>query len=132
MTHLLDTDICIGVLRQQSGFVQRLSQLSPVDVAVSMVTVYELFCGIEKTREPATERLKVARLLTVVNELPFDRASTEIAARIRMELERAGRPIGPYDLLIAGQALSHGLILVTNNVTEFQRVAGLKLESWSS
>ncbi len=49
-----------------------------------------------------------------------------------MELERAGRPIGPYDLLIAGQALSHGLILVTNNVTEFQRVAGLKLESWSS
>lgn len=97
-----------------------------------MVTVYELFCGIEKTREPATERLKVTRLLAVVNELPFDRDSAEIAARIRMELERAGRPIGPYDLLIAGQALSHGLILVTNNVTEFQRVAGLKLESWSS
>ncbi len=131
MTHLLDTDTCIGILRQQSGFVERLSRLSPVDVAVSMVTVYELFSGIEKTREPATERLKVARFLAVVNELPFDRASAEIAARIRMELERAGRPIGPYDLLIAGQALSHGLILVTNNVTEFQRVAGLTLESWS-
>ncbi len=131
MTHLLDTDTCIGVLRQQSGFVQRLRRLSPADVAVSMVTVYELFCGVEKTREPATERLKLSRFLAVVNELPFDRASAEMAARIRMALEREGRPIGPYDLLIAGQALSHGLILVTNNVTEFQRVAGLTLESWS-
>lgn len=130
MTHLLDTDTCIGVLRQQAGFVERLRRLAPTEVAVSMVTVYELFCGIEKTREPATERLKVARLLAVVNELPFDRTSAEVAARIRMELERAGRPIGPYDLLIAGQALSHGLILVTNNVTEFQRVAGLRLEAW--
>ena len=131
MTHLLDTDTCIGILRQQSGFVQRLQQLSPTDVAVSMVTVYELFCGIEKTREPTTERLKVARFLAVVNELPFDRASAEIAAQIRMDLERQGRPIGPYDLLIAGQALSHDLILVTNNVGEFQRVAGLTIESWS-
>jgi len=130
MTHLLDTDTCIGVLRQQPGLVPRLSRLSPAEVAVSMVTVYELFCGIQKTREPATERLKVARLLAVVNELPFDRASAEMAARIRMELEREGKPIGSYDLLIAGQALAHGLILVTGNVTEFQRVAGLKLESW--
>jgi tRNA(fMet)-specific endonuclease VapC len=60
----------------------------------------------------------------------LDRVSVQKAAQLRMELERQGMPIGPYDLLIAGQALAHGLILVSNNVGEFQRVKGLQLESW--
>lgn len=130
MTRLLDTDTCIGVLRQKPGMVQRLSQLPPADVAVSMVTVYELFCGVEKAQAPAKERQKVERFISVIAELPLDRASAQTAAHIRAELERQGTPIGPYDLLIAGQALANGLTLVTNNTGEFQRVAGLKLESW--
>lgn len=130
MTHLLDTDTCIGVLRQRPGMVQKLSQFAPTDCAVSMVTVYELFCGVEKAQDPAKERQKVDRFVSTIIELPLDRAAAETAARIRADLERQGLPIGPYDLLIAGQAVAGGWTLVTNNTREFQRINGLKLESW--
>ena len=130
MTHLLDTDTCIGVLRQRPGMVERLRQVAPTDCAVSMVTVYELYCGLARALDPAKERQKVERFISAVIELPLDRAGAETAARIRSELERQGKPIGPYDLLIAGQAVADDLTLVTNNVREYQRVSGLKLESW--
>jgi len=130
MAYLLDTDTCIGVLRQRPGMVQRLSQVAPTDCAVSMVTVYELFCGLAKAHDPVKERQKVERFISAVIELPLDRASAEAAAKVRMELERQGSLIGPYDILIAGQALAGGLTLVTSNVREFQRVRGLKLQSW--
>ena len=130
MTYLLDTDTCIGVLRQRPGMVQRLSQLAPMDCAVSMVTVFELFCGLAKAQNPSHERQKVERFVSALIELPLDRASAEAAAKIRAELERQGNIIGPYDLLIAGQALAGGLTLVSNNVREFQRVNGLNLQSW--
>ena len=130
MTHLLDTDTCIGVLRQKPGMVERLSLLPPAEVAVSMVTVYELFCGVEKAQDPTKERQKVERFISMIAELPLDRQSAQSAARVRAELERQGTPIGPYDLLIAGQALANGFTLVTNNTGEFQRVSGLKVESW--
>jgi len=130
MTHLLDTDTCIGVLRQKPGFVQRLSALSPGDVAISAITTYELFCGVEKARDPAAERVKVERLISAIVELQLDRLSIQKAAQLRADLENRGMPIGPYDLLIAGQALAHGLVLVTNNVREFQRAKELVLISW--
>jgi tRNA(fMet)-specific endonuclease VapC len=130
MTYLLDTDTCIGVLRQRPGMVQRLSQIAPTDCAVSMVSVYALFCGLAKAQDPAKERQKVERFIAAVIELPLDRASAEAAAKIRGELERQGKLIGPYDLLIAGQALAGRLTLVTNNLREFQRVSGLNLQSW--
>ncbi|MBE7504345.1 MAG: type II toxin-antitoxin system VapC family toxin [Verrucomicrobiales bacterium] len=131
MTHLLDTDICIGVLRQRPGMVQRLSQLAPSECAISMVTVFELLCGAEKARDPVRERQKVERFVSAIVELPLDRAAAGTAARIRADLERQGQPIGPYDLLIAGQAVANGLTLVTNNCREFGRVSGLKLQSWA-
>jgi tRNA(fMet)-specific endonuclease VapC len=136
MTHLLDTDICIGVLRKRPGLAERLSRLSPADCAVSMVTVYELLSGIRKAKEPEKEREKVERFVAAIIELPLDRSAAEEAARIRADLERLGTPIGPYDLLIAGQALASNLMasnltLVSNNVQEFQRVAGLRIESWT-
>jgi len=130
MTHLLGTDTCIGVLRQRPGMVQRLSQIAPTDCAVSMVTVYELFCGLAKAQDPAKERQKVERFVSAIIELPLDRPGAEAAADIRGELERQGALIGPYDLLIAGQAVAGSLTLVTSNVREFQRVRGIKLESW--
>ena len=95
-----------------------------------MVTVYELFCGVEKAQDPAKERQKVERFASAIIELPLDRAAAETAARIRGDLERRGQPIGPYDLLIAGQAIASGPTLVSKNVQELQRVARLKLESW--
>jgi len=131
MAYLLDTDTCIGVLRQRPGMMQRLSKVAPTDCAISMVTVYELFCGLAKAREPDKERSKVEKFVSAVIELPFDRAAAESAARIRCDLERRGMTIGPYDLLIAGQAVAGGYTLVTNNVQEFQRINGLALESWA-
>jgi tRNA(fMet)-specific endonuclease VapC len=130
MTHLLDTDTCIGVLRQKPGMVEKLSRLAPADVAVSMVTVYELFCGVEKAADPARERGKVERFISAIAELPLERAAAQTAAQVRAELERQGTVIGPYDLLIAGQALAGNLTLVTGNLAEFRRVPGLKIESW--
>ncbi|HZL79565.1 MAG TPA: type II toxin-antitoxin system VapC family toxin [Candidatus Limnocylindrales bacterium] len=130
MTHLLDTDICIGVLRQKPGMVEKLSRLAPADVAVSMVTIYELFCGVEKAADPARERGKVERFISAIAELPLERAAAQTAAQVRAELERQGTVIGPYDLLIAGQALAGNLTLVTGNLAEFRRVPGLKIESW--
>ena len=130
MTYLLDTDICIEVLRQKSGIVEHLRELAPADCAVSMVTVYELLCGVEKAQDPERERSKVERFVSAIIELPLDRAAAETAARIRVELERKGTPIGPYDLLIAGHACAANLILVTNNTREFQRISGLRPESW--
>jgi tRNA(fMet)-specific endonuclease VapC len=70
--------------------VQRLSRVAPTDCAVSMVTVYELFCGLAKTQAPAKERQKVERFVSAILELPLDRAGAEAAANIRAELERAG------------------------------------------
>ena len=118
------------MLRQRPGIVQRLSQVAPTDCAVSTVSVYELFCGLAKAQDPASERQKVERFISAVIELPLDRASAEAAAKVRGESERQGNLIGPYDLLIAGQALAGGLTLVTNNLREFQRVSGLNLQSW--
>ena len=102
MTHLLGTDTCIGVLRQRPGMVQQLSQIAPTDCAVSMVTVYELFCGVEKAQDPARERQKVERFVSAIIELPLDRAAAEAAARIRTDLEKRGQPIGPYGLAYCG------------------------------
>lgn len=88
MTHLLDTDNCIGVLRQRPGMVQRLNQVAPTDCAGCMITVYELYCGLARALDPAKERQKVERFISAVIELPLDRACAEAAAGIRAELER--------------------------------------------
>src|SRR5258708_8036961 len=100
MTHLLDTDTCIGVLRQRPGMVQRLSQLAPTDCAVSMVTVYELFCGVEKAKNPANERNKVERFVSAIIELPLDRAPPETTPRIRAALATHDQPPQPHAFTI--------------------------------
>lgn len=130
MTYLLDTDVCVDLLRQRTDVVERLRRLTPDDVAVSTITSYELFCGAEKCAAPDTERSKVATLLQTVHELPFLAPAAQAAARVRGQLETIGRPIGPYDTLLAGHAISAGLTLVTANLNEFRRVNGLLCETW--
>ena len=106
MKFLLDTNVCIAVMRGQAAAVSRLSARAPGECAVSAVTAYELFTGVAKCREPEREHGKVMRLLS------------------------AGQVCGPYDLLLAGHALALGLTPVTNNVREFSRVSGLGIEDW--
>jgi len=127
---LLDTNICIAVMRGRENAVARLAALPPEDCAVSTVTAYELFTGVEKCGDPKRETAKVFRLLTSLRVISFDEAAAQQAARVRAHLERSGKICGPYDLLLAGHALSLGLSLATNNVGEFSRVGGLRIEDW--
>jgi len=108
----------------------RLRKSSPEDIAVSTITSYELYTGVEKCRQPDREREKVRLLLGTIHELPFLGPTALTAARVRASLEAQGCSIGPYDVLLAGHALSAGLILVTANTSEFSRVQGLRLENW--
>ena len=107
-----------------------MAAVSAGDCAISTITSYELFTGVEKCSNPIKERAKVELLLSTVHEVPFEAGAAREAARIRALLESLGQPIGPYDLLLAGQALALSLTLVTANTKEFSRVPGLSLADW--
>ncbi len=130
MKVMLDTNICIALMRGHKNATARLMALAPGDCGVSVVTVYELYTGIEKCLQPERERIKVVRLLSQMSILPFDEFASRRAAVVRAELERAGRVCGPYDLLLAGHALSLGISLATHNLGEFSRVRDLQVENW--
>ena len=132
MKVLLDTNTCIAVMRGHERAVLRMSALAPGDCAVSVISVYELFTGIEKCREPERERAKVLRLLSAVRILSFGESAAQRSAQVRADLEKIGKTSGPYDLLLAGHALSLGVRVATNNVGEFTRVSGLVVEDWTA
>ena len=127
---LLDTDTCIDVLRGVGSLREKMEDLSPDDCNVSSVTVFELYSGIYFTRQPERGGVKVDRFLSVLNIVAFDRAAATEAANLRHDLDSSGTRIGPYDLLIAAQAISSNYTLVTANVREFGRIKSLKLENW--
>ncbi len=98
---------------------------------MSAVTVAELQYGVAKSRQMERNRRALLRFLTPFEILPFDDKDAELFGVLRARLEADGRPIGPYDLELAAQALARGLILVTNNEGEFRRVPGLHVENWT-
>lgn len=132
MGYLLDTNTCIAAMRHRAAVLQRLAAVAPADCAISSITTYELYTGIEKCADPTKESAKVDLLLATVAELVFDGPATRDAGRIRALLESQGRMIGAYDVLLAGHARSAGLTLVTANVAEFSRVPGLHWEDWQA
>lgn len=130
MRYLLDTDICIAALRGHAGVRARLQSVTPDDCGVSTVTVFELLSGVERCRRPDGERRKVEAFLAPLHVLPFDHEAAVRAAKVRWGLEKAGQPIGPYDLQIAAQALALDVVVVTGNAGEFSRVPELRVEVW--
>jgi tRNA(fMet)-specific endonuclease VapC len=130
MRYLLDTNTCVDVMRNHPNVVNRMSGVAPGDSVISTITSYELYTGIAKCGSPDKEQAKVDLLLRTVIELPFDQTAAREAGRIRGLLESRGEMIGPYDVLLAAHALAAGLILVTANTNEFQRVPGLTVENW--
>ncbi len=130
MPYLLDTDICIDVLRGRQRTILRMSEIYSPDCSISVITLYELFCGLANAKQPTAEQEKIHKLTTELHVRRFDDAAARCAADIRARLQRRGALIGPYDLLIAGHALASGCTLVTKNVREFQRIDELPLESW--
>lgn len=130
MQYLLDTNTCIDVMRNNPNVVNRMSAVVPGDCVISTITSYELYTGIAKCASPEKEQTKVDLFLKTVIELSFDQAAAREAGRIRGLLESQGEMIGPYDILLAAQALTAKLTLVTANTNEFQRVPGLSVENW--
>lgn len=131
MHYLLDTNICIYLIKKRPPeAVERFRQHSPQDVAISTVTLFELEYGVEKSQYRQRSEDALTKFLLPLNLIDLDRSSAIEAAKIRVQLEKKGRLIGPYDLLIAGLARSLDMTLVTNNINEFERVSGLSLENW--
>ncbi len=130
MEYLLDTDTCVDLLRGLRSVIGKLEQLAPEDCTISAITTFELFAGAAKARQPRAEMDKIKRLVEVVEVASFDAAAARQAGSLRNRLDKAGTPVGPYDLLIAAHALALDATLVTANIVEFSRVPGLRIESW--
>ncbi len=136
MTYLLDTNAVIALLKNQPPKVRRRFRRSVArgaSIAVSSVALFELWYGVARSehRRENTERLRVF-LSANISHLPFGEEDAAVAGDLRATLERAGTPIGPYDLLIAAQALRTGATLVTANVSEFRRVPDLLWQDWTA
>jgi tRNA(fMet)-specific endonuclease VapC len=129
--YLLDTNICVFALKQRDRVIEHLRRCSPQDVGVAIITVAELWFGARKSIRPDATRREIDAFLKPFEVLPFDQAAADEYARLRFELERVGRPIGERDLLIASIAVARRLVVVTHNVSEFGRLAGLIVEDWS-
>lgn len=131
MKYLLDTNICIYLIkRRPATVIHKFLALQPGDIGISALTVAELRFGAQKSAQPTTNHEALARLLLSLNVVSFDMEAASLYGEIRAHLEKRGTPIGSFDYLIAAHALHLGVILVTNNVREFQRVPGLKIENW--
>jgi tRNA(fMet)-specific endonuclease VapC len=129
---MLDTNICIYLIkRQPAGVLARLRALDITTVGVSSITVAELQYGVAKSARPEQNALALAAFLAPVGVEAFDDAAAAAYGPVRADLERQGTPIGSLDLLIAAHALALGRTLVTNNIREFGRVTGLKVENWA-
>jgi len=131
LTHLLDTNICVAIIRRRApGTLARLQRMKPGSVGVSIITVAELECGAAKSLQPQRNREALEQFLLPLEIMEYDAAAAQHYGDIRSHLEKAGTPIGPLDTLIAAHARSLNALLITNNLGEFRRVPGLKVEDW--
>jgi tRNA(fMet)-specific endonuclease VapC len=128
--YAIDTNSLIYFFRGEGGVGGQILATPPSGIAIPAVVLYELETGIAKSSDPVRRRAQLDRLLEVVSVLPLGVEEARVAAGVRATLEAAGTPIGPMDTLIAGIALAHRATLVTHNLREFQRVAGLVVEDW--
>jgi tRNA(fMet)-specific endonuclease VapC len=128
--YLLDTNAVVAALRDRTSRVAlELRRHAPSEVGIPVIVAYELYYGALHSSRPDENLARVNALRFEI--LPFGRDDALQAGRIRAELRERGTLIGPYDLLIAGQAVARRLVLVTNNVREFSRIAELTLEDWT-
>lgn len=130
MRYLLDTNIIIAAMKNRAEVVERLEKTPIEDVILSAVVLGELEFGAEKSAQVERNRARVAELACQFPLAVVDAATCRRYGEIRADLERQGTPIGANDTWIAAQALALGVVLVTDNVGEFARVPGLKIENW--
>ena len=131
VSHLLDTNVCSYLMRARApGVLERLAELGPERVAVSVITAIELEEGAERSKSPKRYHAVIDAFLAEVPILALGADVAPIAGRLRAELRRSGKPIGDLDSLIAAHALAQRLVLVTHDTREFSRVSGLEVEDW--
>lgn len=131
MRFLLDTDVCVDYLRaRQPELVRRIRRLKRDEVCISSVVAAELRYGAQKSRHQERSHYQVELLTSEIPCLAFDAEAALIYGEIRADLESRGQSIGFHDMMIAAHACRLGCILVSNNLREFRRVEGLRVESW--
>jgi len=132
MKYLLDTNICIYIIKKQPPLViQRLTKTSINDIAISAITCSELEYGVSKSKHQAKNKIALMEFLAPLNILPYTEASAAKYGEIRAYLEQKGIIIGNMDMLIAAHAMAENLTIVTNNEKEFTRISNLRIENWS-
>ncbi|MBK1986774.1 type II toxin-antitoxin system VapC family toxin [Sphaerospermopsis aphanizomenoides BCCUSP55] len=131
MRYLLDTNICIYIIKQKPQKVlDKFQTLQISEIGISSITVAELEYGVAKSQQQEKNRNALLQFLLPLQIVEFNQASATIYGEIRSNLESQGIVIGAMDMLIAAHALSLGVTLVTNNVREFSRITNLSLENW--
>ena len=132
MIYMLDTDICIYIIKRKPLLVlERLELIQPGQLSMSAITFAELMNGAKKSQRVEANVSRLNALGEILEICSFDQQAAVAYGDVRSSLEKRGEVIGPYDLLIAAHALSLDRTLVTNNEREFKRVEGLELENWA-
>lgn len=131
MKYMLDTNICIGLIRQKpQKLIRRLTRCEPGEVGISNITIAELAFGANKSNQVEQNLSALEQFLLPIEVADFDQQASAAYGATRAYLEREGKVIGSMDMLIGAHALSIGVTLVTNNTDEFQRIPKLKVEDW--
>lgn len=131
MKYMLDTNICIFIIKHQSeNVIRKFMEHDPGDICISAITYAELAHGVEKSQAKEKNRIALTLFLSEIQIVPFDDLAAQVYGVVRAELQKKGTPIGPLDTLIAAHAKTLNLTLVTYNTKEFARVDGLALDDW--
>lgn len=133
MTYMLDTNICIYAIKNKPEQVlEKLKENLSNGICISAITLAELQHGVEKSMNPEKNSMALLQFLSILDILPFDDLAAVEYGKICAYLQKRGTPIGTMDMLIAAHAKIENLIIVTNNVREFERVPDLKIENWAN
>ena len=130
LKYMLDTNMVIYTIKNRPEKVRAAFTLHEGQVCISSVTFGELIYGAEKSSQVERNLSVIEGLAARLEVMPFDEKAAAHFGQIRAELAKAGKLIGPYDLMIAGHVRALGLVLITNNLKEFERVPGLRLDNW--
>jgi len=130
LKYMLDTDIVIYTIKNKPAVVREAFKAHYGQICISTITLMELVYGAEKSSNPERNLQEVEGLAARLDVLDYNDLAAVHTGQIRAELAKVGKPVGPYDQMIAGHARSKGFILVTNNMREFKRIPGIRVENW--
>lgn len=133
MSYMLDTNILVYVLNarpQHEAVLERFNAHDARELCLSSISLAELRFGVARSQQPRASQAKLDRIAAALTVVAFDERAARVYGNVRAQLQAGGQPIGPLDTLIAAHAIAVGAVLVSNNLREFSRVNGLKLENW--